>query len=218
MCAKMNPMSGLAYFISPEAPGPGVLLLHSWFGLNSFTKRLADRLADEGFTVLAPDLMAEALPADQAEAEAALAGRRSQLPRLGHVVGRRSACQAKPRPSRWSALGMGGSLGLWASVRLPDLITGAVSIYGAQSMDFAASRSAYQIHLAENDPWLPEDDAIFMEATMRLEALKVEVYTYPGTSHGFFEEGPSYDQAASEVVWDRMLAFLRRPDQPAGAN
>ena len=67
---------------------------------------------------------------------------------------------------------MGGSLGLWASVRLPDLITGAVSIYGAQSIDFAASRSAYQIHLAENDPWLPEDDAIFMEATMRLEAAQ----------------------------------------------
>ena len=77
-------------------------------------------------------------------------------------------------------------------------------------MDFSASRSAYQIHLAENDPWLPEDDAIFMEATMRLESLKVEVHTYPGTSHGFFEEGPSYDMAASEAVWDRMLAFLRR--------
>ena len=78
----------------------------------------------------------------------------------------------------------------------PTSITGAVSIYGAQSIDFAASRSSYQIHLAENDPWLPEDDAIFMEATMRLEALKVEVYTYPGTTHGFFEEGLHHDQAA----------------------
>jgi dienelactone hydrolase len=77
-------------------------------------------------------------------------------------------------------------------------------------MDFAASRSAYQIHLAENDPWLPEDDAIFMEATMRLEALSVDVYTYPGTSHGFFEEGATYDEPASDLVWERMLAFLRR--------
>jgi carboxymethylenebutenolidase len=214
MCAKMNPMSGLAYFISPEEPGPGVLLLHSWFGLNSFTKRLADRLADEGFTVLAPDLMAEALPADQVEAEAALKAADPNYLASATLSGA-GVLAKQNRAIQVVGLGMGGSLGLWASVRLPDLITGVVSIYGAQSMDFAASQSAYQIHLAENDPWLPEDDAIFMEATMRLEALKVEVHTYPGTSHGFFEDGPSYDQVASEVVWDRMLEFLRRPGQLA---
>jgi carboxymethylenebutenolidase len=213
----MNPMSGLAYFISPEEPGPGVLLLHSWFGLNSFTKRLADRLADEGFTVLAPDLMAEALPADQVEAEAALQAADPNYLASATLSG--AGVLAKQHKTiEVVGLGMGGSLGLWASVRLPDLITGAISIYGAQSMDFAASRSAYQIHLAENDPWLPEDDAIFMEATMRLESLKVEVHIYPGTSHGFFEEGPSYDMAASESVWDRMLAFLRRSGHPAGVN
>ena len=210
-------MSGLAYFISPTAPGPSVLLLHSWFGLNSFTKRAADRLSDEGFTVLAPDLMAEALPVDQAEAEATLQAADPNYLASATLSGA-GVLARQARTIQVVGLGMGGSLGLWASVRLPDLITGVVSIYGAQSMDFAASRSAYQVHLAENDPWLPDDDAIFMEATMRLEALKLEVYTYPGTSHGFFEEGPTYDQLASDVVWDRMLTFLRRGSQPAGAN
>ena len=210
-------MSGLAYFISPEAPGPGVLLLHSWFGLNSFTKRAADRLADEGFTVLAPDLMAEALPADQAEAEAAL--QEADPNYLASATLSGAGVIARQRgPIQVVGIGMGGSLGLWASVRLPDLITGVVSIYGAQSVDFAASRSSYQIHLAENDLWLPDDDAIFMEATMRLEALDVEVHSYQGTKHGFFEEGPSYDQSAAALVWERMLKFLRRAGQPAGAN
>lgn len=210
-------MSGLAYFISPEVPGPGVLLLHSWFGLNSFTKRLADRLADEGFTVLAPDLMAGALPADQIEAEATLQAADPNYLASATLSGA-GVLAKQTRTIQVVGLGMGGSLGLWASVRLPDLITGAVSIYGAQNMDFAASRSAYQIHLAEDDTWLPEDDAIFMEATMRLEALPVEVFTYPGTSHGFFEEGPSYQQLAADVVWARLLTFLRRADQTAGAN
>jgi dienelactone hydrolase len=94
-----------------------------------------------------------------------------------------------------------------------------VSIYGAQNIDFAGSRSAYQIHLAENDPWLSEDDAVFMEATMRLEGLAVEAYTYPAAGHGFFEEGLTYDGPASDLVWERMLLFLRRhADQSVTSN
>src|SRR5882672_5141897 len=46
-----------AYVASPPTgPGPPVLLLHTWWGLNQPIKDLADRLAGDGFTVLAADL------------------------------------------------------------------------------------------------------------------------------------------------------------------
>ena len=49
--------AGQAYLALPNAPqGAGVLLLHAWWGLTDFFKALADRLAEEGFVVLAPDL------------------------------------------------------------------------------------------------------------------------------------------------------------------
>jgi len=38
------------------APGPPVLLLHPWWGLNQTIRDLADRLAGDGFTVMAPDM------------------------------------------------------------------------------------------------------------------------------------------------------------------
>src|SRR5262245_55189261 len=36
--------------------GPGVLVLHAWWGLTPFFKELCDRLAQAGFVAFAPDL------------------------------------------------------------------------------------------------------------------------------------------------------------------
>src|SRR5688500_8303246 len=46
-----------AYLALPESgSGPGVLVLHAWWGRTQFILDLCDRLAAEGFVALAPDL------------------------------------------------------------------------------------------------------------------------------------------------------------------
>jgi carboxymethylenebutenolidase len=185
------------------------LLLHSWHGLNTATKRLADRLADEGFTVLAPDLLGGALPASSVEAEATLAAAdpndlvAATLGGLG-VLGRTGEL-----PSRVVGLGMGGSLGLWLSVRRAVQVEAVASFYGSQTIDFDGSVARYQLHLAEHDPWVSPDDAAFTEATIGLSDLRIETFLYPGTKPGFFEQGDNFDEAASELAWSRLLPFLR---------
>jgi carboxymethylenebutenolidase len=197
-----------AYYIGPDPPGRGLLLLHSWWGLTRSIKQLADRLSDEGFTVLAPDLFGGRLPADLQAAEATLHEADPNY-LASATLSSVSVLARRFTEIGVIGLGMGGSLGLWASVRAADTVNRVVSFYGTQTVDFTGSGSAYLIHLAERDPWVSSDDAAFMQATMGLEGLSVEMHSYPGTEHGFFEPGDTYDDKAAELAWERTLAFLR---------
>ncbi|MFZ0014413.1 MAG: dienelactone hydrolase family protein [Acidimicrobiia bacterium] len=201
----------LAYFVTGEAgKGPGVLVLHSLWGLTPSVKDLCDGLADRGFTVLAPDINFGELPETEQEG----------LDRLGEASPDRLASlvlssakllaeQSTDGPVGIIGFGMGGSLALWASVRLPETVGAAVSFYGTQQIDFAGSRSSYLIHFAEEDEYITDDEAAFMEATMGLESLPVEVITYPGTRHGFCEpDGETFDPDAFELAWSTTLDFL----------
>ena len=47
-----------AYLVRPQrtAALPGVVVIHEWWGLNDQIKRVTNRLAEEGFVAIAPDL------------------------------------------------------------------------------------------------------------------------------------------------------------------
>lgn len=201
----------LAYFVQSEAGrGPGVLILHSLWGLTSSVKSLCDGLADRGFTVLAPDINFGELPETEEEGIGRLG--EASPDRLASLVlssARLLSERSAEGPIGVVGFGMGGSLGLWASVRLAGLIGAVVSFYGTQQIDFAGSRSSYLIHYAEEDGYITDDEAAFMEATMGLESLPVEVITYPGTRHGFCEpDSDSFDPDAFARAWDRTIDFL----------
>jgi carboxymethylenebutenolidase len=200
-----------AYFISGDAaPGPGVLVLHSFWGLTPSVKSLCDDLADHGFTVLAPDINFGELPGSQQEALDHLG--KADPNRLASLVLSSAKLlheKSGDGPIGIVGFGMGGSLALWASVRLADLVGAAISFYGSQQIDFAGARASYRIHLAADDEYVSYDEAAFMEATMRLEDLDVEVNEYPGTRHGFAEpDGDTFDPDAFDRAWARTLAFL----------
>ncbi|MDX1467965.1 MAG: dienelactone hydrolase family protein [Acidimicrobiia bacterium] len=209
----------LAYFVEHDSgSGPGVLLLHSLWGLTGSVKDLADQLADRGYTVLAPDINFGELPESEQEALEHLGA--ASPDRLASLVISSAALlheKSAEGPIGVVGFGMGGSLGLWASVRLSDVVGAAVSFYGSQQIDFAGSEASYLIHLAEVDEFISDDEAVFMEATMRLESLPLEVVRYPGTRHGFCEpDGENFDPAMFEEAWQRTLQFLENHLSSAG--
>ena len=208
-----NRSAGEAFLVEPPGgeKGPGVLVLHSWWGLNDWSRDFGRRLAAEGFVVLIPDLFDGVQPVTEAEGEAVLAGvDPDQLSGLvmssAHTL--RALTDDPDRPIAVLGFSMGASLALWLSARLNTSINAVVAFYGAQSIDFDDATAIYQGHFADDDHIVSEEDRVVTESFIRLGGRETEFHLYPGTKHWFFEAGDNYDEEAAELAWTRTRDFL----------
>jgi carboxymethylenebutenolidase len=205
-----------AYVVAPPSGhGPGVLVLHGWWGMTPFIRQLCDRLADQGFTVLAPDLFDGQTADAPDEAEALLASLdvdRAIEQLLATSATLRDLPITDDRPIGVVGLSMGASLGLWLATRAPDQVDAAVLYYGTQDIDFEPTRAAILGHFAEHDELVSDDDVALMEAHLRLLGKEVEFHRYADTGHWFIESDrpAAYDPGAAQIAWQRTVAFLQR--------
>ncbi|CAN5866598.1 dienelactone hydrolase family protein [soil metagenome] len=207
--------AGTAYLVEPPGGhGPGVLVLHAWWGLTPFFRGICDRLAAAGYTALAPDLHLGDTAETPDEAERLLAS--NDPNRVADLV-LSSAATLRLAPSTPDApigvlgFSMGASWALWLSARAPAQVDAAAVFYGAQNVDFVDARAAFLGHFAEHDEFVSDDELVAMEAHLRLVGKDVEFHRYPGTGHWFFEEDreAAYDRAAAEQAWERTIDFFR---------
>ncbi|MDZ7673599.1 MAG: alpha/beta fold hydrolase [Acidimicrobiales bacterium] len=202
-----------AYADAPKSgEGPGVLVLHSWWGLTDAVKSTVNDLADAGFTALAPDLFGE-LADDAEHGEQLLADADVDQLVMG-VLSCADALRNMPAtpdgPIKVVGFSMGASLGLWLSEREPELVSAVVGYYGTQSIDFTETRSAYQFHMAADDPMVDEEELVLMQASIGLAGRPIELHTYDDVGHWFAEsDTPGYDEEAAAKAWHRTLDFLR---------
>ena len=203
-----------AYVAIPASgTGPGVVVLHAWWGLNGFFRQLCDRLAGEGFVAVAPDLYGgkTASTIDEAQQLIQAMDRAAAEQRLDEAVTFLKHHHAVHQ-NGLGAIGfsMGGAWALFASTYYPDDIAAVVVFYGSGSADFAKARAAYLGHYAENDEWEPTEDVQYLENALHSAGRDVEFHTYPGTAHWFFENNrPEYNAEAAQLAWQRTVAFLR---------
>jgi len=201
--------------------GPGVLVLHTWWGLTEPFRRVCDRLAEAGFVALAPDLyhgkttdsieeakaLGDALDQDVRRWRGDIAGGVQELQRHAAAHGEESRAKVA-----FVGFSLGGSYALDMSVNLPDEVAAVVTFYVAWAEpEFRRAQAAYLCHFAEDDPFEQPEAAAQMEQAIRAAGRPVTCYRYPGTRHWFFEDNrPEYDAAAARLAWDRTLAFLHQ--------
>jgi carboxymethylenebutenolidase len=208
--------AGSAYLVAPDdGPGPGVLVLHSWWGLTAAVKQRCDRLADAGFVALAPDLCDGGLPETAAEAELELAESDPNVTAalvLSSVVALRSQIDDPDGPISVIGYSMGASWAMWLATRQADSVRAVVIYYGTQDTDFDDLEAPVQGHFAEVDEFVSRDEQTEMFAHLKLAGRDVEFHDYPGTQHWFAEAGHPeddlYDPIAAELAWERTVTFL----------
>lgn len=209
------------YLAKPAQPGPGVLVLHAWWGLNSFFKQLCDRLADEGFLVFAPDLNEGKIANTIAEAEALMEARNSEQSAVTAASAvaflKDQLAQQGEEQFAQTGLGlvgfsMGASWSMVLASKMPEDVRAVVLFYGLEGVDIAPVRASFQGHFAEVDEWTEAQWVDGLEKELHEANLPVEFHRYPGTGHWFFETDrpDAYNEAAAEQAYQRTVAFLKK--------
>jgi carboxymethylenebutenolidase len=208
------------YLAVPEhGSGPGVVVLHAWWGLTEPFRQVCDRLAEAGFVALAPDLYRGKTTAAVEEAQALGEALDRDLERvLGDIAGavqflrQHDATHLAGGRGKLALVGfsLGGAYALDMSVRMSEEIAAVVTFYATYpGLDYRSASAAYLCHFAQDDPFEPAESVAEMEQALQAAGRPATCYTYPGTTHWFFEDNrPEYDAEAARLAWERTIQFL----------
>lgn len=213
----------------------GLIVIHEIWALNDHTKSVADRYANEGYVVIAPDLLtmtdiakhADTLaldlfnPKKRNETQPKLRALMTPMeePDFGkRTLGKIKACfdhlyglPAVGQKVAVTGFCFGGSYSFNLAINEPRL-KAALPFYGHAPADKAELKKITSPILA----FYGEKDENLMNSLPQLKELMEQAgvefssVTYPGAGHAFFNDtNPyAYDEAAAKDSWQRSLDFL----------
>lgn len=215
------------YLARPASPGkhPVILVNSEVFGVHEWVKDVCRRLAKAGYVALAPDLFVRAgdpskLTDMKAVMDIVKATPEAQV--NGDTAASLKFLAAQPYADmkRLGVTGFcwGGGATWIACERFPEFKAG-VAWYGplkagpyprTPPLDLVKDLKCPVLGLyGGQDKGIPEADIEAMRAAAKAAGKNVDIHVYPDAQHGFLADyRPSYNQAASEDGWNKMLAFF----------
>jgi carboxymethylenebutenolidase len=224
-----------AYVFTPSDSGlhPAVIFYMDGLGIRPTIFDMAQRLADNGYVVLVPDLFYRAgryEPLDPKEVFASGDMRAA----IGHLLGstdnRRAGEDTEAflayLDSRADVAGtkvgttgycMGGGISLTAAGTYPDRIAAAASFHGGNlasdselSPHLLAPAMAARVYVAgaDKDNSYPPEMAARLDQALSDASVDHRCEIYPEALHGWtMADFPVYNEAAAERHWDELVAL-----------
>ena len=206
----------LGFFVGADAPKGAMLVIHENRGLNDHIRSVAARLAADGYSALAIDLLSEEGGSDalaQGDVQAALS--RASTERLvGDMKAGLDELGRRTPEAKLGAIGFcfGGGM-VWALLDAGDpRLAAAIPFYGPApaAPDFSGNSAAVLGVYAEQDARVNASRAT-AEAALTAAGLEHEVKVYPGVDHAFFNDtGARYNAEQAAAAYADVLAWLGR--------
>ena len=202
-------LDGVSVYLA-DVDGPGVVVLHEWWGLVPQIESVCDRLAALGYKALAPDLYRGAIASNDDPDEA---DRLMKALDRNQAVADAAAAIAELRRRGCARVGTigfctGGAVSLAVSAVCP--VEATVSYYGIWPHSGERSiTNPVLVHVAEHEDYNPlVTPAQFPRWFTGM--ANVQLHVYPDTQHAFFNETRPdlYDETAAKLSWQRTMQFF----------
>lgn len=219
-----HPMDMYASVPSGSGPFPAVVIAFHVGGVDEFDRTMADRLAEEGYVAVVPDLFHRL-------SEEVLSGPR--LGRLDHLSDPEIIADVNAAvdflqnhdavdSDRLGITGfcMGGRV-VWLMAAVSSVFKAGVPYYGGNIMVpwGAATQAPFELtkdidcpimfHFGDTDANPSPDDRVKLDAELTRLGKPHQFYPYPGAGHAFMDfTGERYHKEAAETSWPRTLEFF----------
>lgn len=219
---QSNGADARGYLTLPEGgTGPGIIVIQEWWGLDSGTKEMADRLATAGFVALAPDLYHGDLAAHDEMDKAGQLMQELPIDRAARDMGGAVDFLVEHAATTGDGIGvvgfcMGGMLTFVLAAERPQQVKAAVPFYGFPPIeggpaDLSKIEASIQGHMAEHDDFFPPEQAAAVEAHLLSLGKDVTFTIHEGTGHAFMAPHNALgttDEAKVAEIWPKVTAFL----------
>ncbi|MCZ8547579.1 dienelactone hydrolase family protein [Mesorhizobium qingshengii] len=232
---KTNDGTAKAGLFRPSVASPakaGVILYMDAFGPRPALHGMAERLANEGYAVLVPDLFYRNAPYGPFDAKTAFVQETTKAALMALVSGTTQAMTISDGAAFLDALAgegvtgpigtvgycMGGARALNAAVAYPDRIKAAASFHGGNLASDAADsphrkaasiKARLYVGMAGVDRSFPPEQSARLAEALRVAEVDHTIENYAGMAHGWCVPDHSvFDATGAERHWKRLTTFF----------
>lgn len=230
---KTTQMKGyMAFKDDGNTKKPGIIVVHEWWGHNSYARERADMLAKEGYVALALDMYGEGKQANHPKkaGEFSSAVFKNMKEAKSRFLAALETLKSHPHVDKTKIAAIGYCFGggiVLSMARMGVDLDAVVSFHGSLKSPVKAKKGAVKAKVlvfnGQADPMVPAKDVQGFKKEMKKASVNFRVVDYPGAKHAFtnpeaddlakkfppLANAIGYQKEADVDSWNQTLTYFK---------